>query len=158
MCLGSRKTRKEITYPRAQELIKKRRSIGNRRETTTEELHDLNKRIKKALREDNEKHILETVKEELDVRERWARIRELKREYNPTPYNRKDKDGNIVQQNGRADTTATYLATQQWGHKTGSPKAEEISDTPIIPHTHGAWDRYNPGPITMKELIAVINK
>eukprot|EP00973_Karenia_brevis_P034736 4792890-Karenia_brevis.AAC.1 len=82
---------------------------------TIEDLRELSRDIKKRLKRDKKEHILKTVKEELDVRDHWAGIRALKKEYSPMPYNRRDAYGNIVAQSSRAETAAQHLAFSQWG-------------------------------------------
>ena len=80
-----------------------------------EEIQYFQKAITQRLRQDKRKHILNTLRKELDVREKWAGIRALKSNFNPMPYNRKDKQGNIVAQESRAETAAQHLAYDQWG-------------------------------------------
>ena len=48
------------------------------------------------LRKDKEKYTIKTLDEEQDIRERWAGIRALRKEYAPQPYNRRDTNGKIV--------------------------------------------------------------
>ena len=71
------------------QLLEKRRELQNRADITYEDIQNLNKDIKKALRKDKKHPILQTVNENLDVRDHWAGIKALKRTYTPQPYNRK---------------------------------------------------------------------
>ena len=57
---------------------------------------------KRTLEKDKKEQILTTISKELDVRECWAGIRALRKDYTPQPYNRKDKEGNVVAQSSRA--------------------------------------------------------
>ena len=79
-----------------------------------EEMVYFQKAIKTHLKQDKQKFMLNKLRSELDVREKWAGIRSLKNEFKPLPYNRKDKAGNIVSQNSRAETAAQHLAYEQW--------------------------------------------
>ncbi len=57
------------------------------------------------------------VDKDLDFRERWAGIRGIKKDYTPTPYARKHKQGQIVANPRRAETAAQYLSEDHWGAK-----------------------------------------
>eukprot|EP00973_Karenia_brevis_P022307 3069330-Karenia_brevis.AAC.1 len=93
-------TAETLTY------INRRKEWRKRDDITDAQIQELSTEIKSRLRQDKKQHILNTVRHELDVRDNWAGIRALKREYTPLPYNRKDPQGNIVAQGSRAETAA----------------------------------------------------
>ena len=136
-----------------EQLIKERRQARNDIHEGGDRIGHLTKRIKQSLKKDKEKHVIKTVAAELDVRDRWAGIRALKKEYNPRPYNRKDKEGNIVPQKDRAETAATYLAKQQWVKNTSDNNTSYRKDA-----INTGYLPYNTGPITFKELTDIIAK
>ena len=96
------------------------------------------------------------LRSELDVREKRAGIRALNNEFKPLPYNRKDKRGNIVAQESRAETAAQHLAYEQWGNTENCN--ETFNNTNIIDPTVENNNKYNTGIITLAELEAIINK
>ena len=65
--------------------------------------------------EDKRQHILDAVDKDLDVRDRWLGIRELKSKYNPILYHNKDKEGKHLSWTQRAQKAAEYLSQQQLG-------------------------------------------
>ena len=77
--------------PRTLQLIKHRKAMQSNPNVRYEEIQNLQEAIKIHFKQDKQQHILNTVKQELDVREKWAGIRALKSNFNPLPYNRKDK-------------------------------------------------------------------
>ena len=121
-------------------------------------MRELNKEIKKKLRKDKKEHILSTVSKELDVRDNWAGIRALRKEYAPQPYNRKNKKGEIVAQENRAETAAIHLAEEQWGYGEGEEEGkkeerEKLKKEKTIVREKG---KYKTSRITMEELNIVV--
>lgn len=74
-----------------------------------------NKVIRKQLGKDKRKYVLETMNKDLDIRDRWMGIRNLKNGYKPRPYYRKDMNGNPVTFEKQAEAAAEYLEQKQWG-------------------------------------------
>ena len=77
------------------------------------EQHDKNYR--KQLKQDKTEHVMHICSKELDTRDRWMGIRQLKQGYQPTPYHRKSRKGEHVKLRNRAGATAEYLAKDHWG-------------------------------------------
>ena len=69
--------------------------------------------------------IIKTISKDLDIRDRWLGIRQLKQTYQPNPYARKTLDGKFIKQNERAQEAANYFSREQWGIKRKSEKEEE---------------------------------
>eukprot|EP00973_Karenia_brevis_P004309 590674-Karenia_brevis.AAC.1 len=114
------KRKQDYITPGTLAKIKQRGILRHDNKYTDEEYNALNKDIKKSLKVDKKSYTLNTVKQELDVRDRWAGIRALKKEYHPNPYNRKDENGRIVAQKDKAETAAKYLAEKQWGNRSNN--------------------------------------
>ena len=45
---------------------------------------------------DRQEYVLEIIDKDLDVRDKWAGIRELKKPYKPIPYAQKTNDGRKI--------------------------------------------------------------
>ncbi len=58
-----------------------------------EEAKEIRKKIKKFKQLEREEYIMETIDKDLDVRDKWSGIRELKTPYKPIPYSQRRKDG-----------------------------------------------------------------
>jgi hypothetical protein len=84
------------------ELSNNSRDILNQRKEAAKQRNlqlfiSLNTQFTKSRREDKKQRIIESVSKELDLRERWLGIRELKRKYNPTPFHNKNAQGEHIQ-------------------------------------------------------------
>ena len=60
---------------------------------------------------------MKSVKEELDVRDKWLGLRFMKKSYQPRPFSRKGGDGKHISKENIARETAKYLAEKHWGKK-----------------------------------------
>ena len=58
--------------------------------------------IRRSRRNDKEKEALETLSQDLDVKDRWMEIKQLKNTYVPIPYFRKTKDGKPIKRTEQA--------------------------------------------------------
>ena len=54
--------------------------------------------------------LFETLDKDLDIREKWLGIRQLKAEYRPTPYSRKTKEGEHIRMEERAEKATAQRA------------------------------------------------
>ena len=121
----------------------------------------LNNRYKKSKKEDRTNMVIKTISKDLDIRDRWLGIRQLKQTYQPNPYARKTLDGKFIKQNERAQEAANYFSREQWGIKR---KNEEDSETPpckrsnIIQHCKNTTSEYNTEEITIEELKRIIKQ
>ena len=75
--------------------------------------------------------ILEAISKDLDLRDRWLGIRELRRKYTPTPYHNKDRQGLHISHKNRAQHAAKHLSELQWGEVHQEIQAT-LNRTPII--------------------------
>ena len=99
---------------------------------------------------------MDTLDKDLDVRDKWLGIRQLKQEYQPHTYARTTKDGQHIPQKERAQKAAEYLATDQWGRKRKRENEEEM-EQPIkrkdkIRIARDTQDKYNTEEITLEEI------
>ena len=85
----------------------------------------LDKRFRKSKREDKTNMIIKTLDKDLDTRDTWLGIRQLKQDYQPNPYARKNKDGTHITQKERAQKAAEYFSKEQWGTKRKRDNEEE---------------------------------
>ena len=115
---------------------------------------ELTKEFYKSKRQDRKDHIMSTVVENLDLRDKWLGLRQLKTGYTPQPYYRKDKNGKHTSYHMRAEETADYLATHQWGKQTENHRTTLLQTDKII----RTEVRFDLDPITMAELRGTIKK
>ena len=69
----------------------------------------MDNRFRKNKREDKTNMIIKTLDQDLDIRDRWMGIRQLKQEYQSNPYARKTAAGEHITQKQRAQKAAEYL-------------------------------------------------
>jgi hypothetical protein len=114
----------------------------------------LSKQCLKSRRDDKRTGTLEALSKDLDIRERWLGIRELKRKFNPTPFHNKTAQGQHIQHKERAQEAAKYPSTIQWGTNLDTA-TQEIDETQIIqPNT----EQYNIDYPTLAEIYRAIRK
>ena len=89
-----------------------------RKDRNLSEFERLSRDFRKSRKQDRRDRVLEGLTKELDIRDRWLGIRELKTKYTPSPYHNKDAEGNHVQWKDRAQKAAEHLSTKQWGDNT----------------------------------------
>ena len=86
------------------------------------------------------------VEQTLGERDIWKGIRNLKKEYTPTPYSRKTKSGEHVTMNRIAEQAGRYLAEEQWG-KNQDSSWKEIPRYKIVNDENKV--NFNTGPVTL---------
>ena len=79
-----------------------------------ENYNGYNKELKTSTRRDKRRTALDTVRQELDVRDKWLGLRWMK-EFSPTSYSRKDGMGRHVPMHKIAEVSANYLRDGIWG-------------------------------------------
>ena len=67
--------------------------------------------LKKQMRRDRRKRLLDMVSKDLDVRDRWMGTRLLTRGYQPIPYNMKKENGQRIPSGNRAQKAAKFVAS-----------------------------------------------
>ena len=87
----------------------------------------------------------------MDPRDKWMGIKQLKSEYRPQPYHRRDRAGRTIEANKTAEAFAAHLA-ETWKHTPTPP--HEISGNKLpIPDLP-----YIIGDITIDEIQAQIKR
>ena len=106
--------------------------------------------------------IMDTLDKDLDIRDKWLGIRQLKQEYQPQTYARTTKEGHHIPQQERAQKAAEYLAKEQWGKKRKREEdTEQEQPTKKADKIRAARDteeKYNTEEITMEEIWETIKK
>ena len=87
-------------------------------------LATLSKEYRESRKQDKQEHVLDTLNKDLDLRDRWLGIEQLKSKYSPTPYHNKDRQGQHIRYDQRADKAAEHVSRTQW-----SKTAPEDDDT-----------------------------
>ena len=64
-------------------------------------------------KEVNTNMIIKALDKDLDIRDRWLGIRQLKQDYQPNPYARRATEGIHITQKQRAQQAAEYLNIEQ---------------------------------------------
>ena len=136
---------------------KSKTTLGERKQAAKDRnpklLPELSRKPSRNGKEDKKTRILEAASKDLDLRDRWLGIRELKRKYTPTPYHNKDRQGLHISHKNRAQHAAKHLSELQWGEVHQEIQAT-LNRTPII---NQADQNYNTDvPTTQEILIAII--
>ena len=122
--------------------------------------NDLTKQLKKSKRWDRRKLTIETVSRDLDVRDHWLGLKQLRKGFTPTPYARKDATKKHIPMEQRAEESAKYFAEKVWS----APKDEEgqiiTNSWPEEEYPEIVTEdlSLNEGPITKDELISIIKR
>ena len=151
------KIRKPYISDSTWELIKYRESVlqGSRWDPG---LVDLNKQIQKAARKDRKKWIVDQIDNNMDEKDFWFGLKQLRTGYKPRVYVRHNKNNQHAAPKDHAAATAEYLATTQWGY-TPQEKAffADNANNRSAPLNQYEFD-YNTGDIAMDELDAQLGK
>ena len=113
---------------------------------------ELTKKIKKAADKDKEDYILETLKELLELKEKWRGIKNLKSNFVPNFIKINDIRGNRTPYGKRAHVIAEYLSEIQWKNNNETPD-KTIYEKRKIVHEH--FDELDL-EISLEEIIEVI--
>ena len=82
---------------------------------------ELQKHIIKLRRRDRRREILNSVANDLDVKDRWLGIRGLKKHFPPRRFEKRDIRGTLQPLHRHAEITAEYLSQVQWGDADKEP-------------------------------------
>ena len=85
-----------------------------------EEVGRLTKQIRKSKQKDKERDTLNALDKDLDIRDRWLGLRQLKNTYKPMTYHQKDRHGKHVPRDERAGKAAEYWAFEIWKKQEGT--------------------------------------
>ena len=108
----------ELSYT-SKEILEQRQKAAKERNLSL--FVTLNTQFTKSRRDDKKRRIIESVSKELDLRDRWLGIRELKRKYTPTPFHNKNAEGLHIQHKKRAQEAAKHLSEKTMGNEQPGP-------------------------------------
>eukprot|EP00975_Prorocentrum_lima_P018548 3904563-Prorocentrum_lima.AAC.1 len=106
-------TRKGDTHTPALTSLLQERKRAIRLENWAE-LPLLTKQIRRQRKADHNYAILDTISNELDIRDQWMGLRRLRTGYAPMPFSRKTPAGVHVPMLSIAQQAAAHLASHQW--------------------------------------------
>ena len=115
----------------------------------------LDKRFKRSKKGDKTNRIMNTIDKDLDIRDKWLGIRQLKKEYQPNPYARTNRKGTFIRQDQRAQEAAKYFSKEQWGKRKRKEEDEEERDKIIrtkITRCQNTEGDNEIGEITLQEI------
>ena len=84
------------------------------RKRNAKEYINYHKEYMNSYAKDQNTAVLRTLRADLDVRDKWLGIRQIKQKYQPRPYHRKYADGTPVAPKDLAEQAAQYLANMVW--------------------------------------------
>ena len=80
----------------------------------TEQVNRTTKLIRRQRKKDKRKAATEALNKDIDQRDRWLGLRQLKKGFQTNPYAIKDNDGNRALKNQIAEAIATHLEENTW--------------------------------------------
>ena len=113
----------------------------------------------KHSKEEDRKTQVSAISKDLDLRNRWLGIEELRSKYNPTPYHNKTKEGEHIKLNERAQKTAECFSKEHWGEPSQEQKDVKESRRHKFRNneitTYRLFGKYSIGEITIEELKSI---
>ena len=94
------------------ELIEKRETLI--KQENFEEASEITKQLRKQRKKDKRKASTEALNKEIDIRDRWLGLRQMKKGYQIHTYAIKDKEGNRIKKENIAEEIAKHLAENIW--------------------------------------------
>lgn len=155
----------DISEETKNKMTEKRRMIQEG--CNDEQLKPIQKELSRSLRKDKRRYTASMVSSELDIRDIFMGIRNLKRNFQGIPLGLNNLDKKHVPLHARAETAADFLANTIWSHP-ASPPAPGGCAPPAAGERAGrekGKDKIHTqelgmatGKITMTELAWAINK
>ena len=75
-----------------------------------EKFAELTKKFRESKKKDKTDYVIRSVTEDMDPREKWMGIKNLRKEYKPKPYHRQQRNGTTIDPSETAEAFATHLA------------------------------------------------
>ena len=119
-----------------------------------EEANLTTKLLKRQRKKDKQTAITESLNKDIDVRDRWLGLRQLKKGYQVTPYAIKNKEGKRVSKDNIAEEVAEHLANNTWNNTEAEGKEHLISNRKIVE----IKEDYNIEQPTIEELKSIIKR
>ncbi len=156
-----KKEKEEALSTQTRQILQQRKNASSK--PNIKAYNQLDKRFRKSKKEDKTNMIIKTLDKDLDVRDRWLGIRQLKQQYQPNPYARTNSAGMHITQRQRAQQAANYLSGEQWGKKKKlENEDEETSRAPKITRkihsTKNTERQYKIDEITVEEIWSTLKK
>ena len=117
-----------------------------------EQVKSLNKQIQQQKKSESRNRVRMSLSRDLDLRDRWLGIRNLKRGYQKIPYTQTDETGQNVKMKDKAEGAAVFFETHVWKQPAQTTPS---FDGPMIVENASC---YNTSSITMEELRSVLRK
>ena len=105
------KTRKVPFSQTTQEILERRGKAAQASDTIA--FDTLTKEFRKSKKRGIKGYVFDSMSKDLDVRDRWMRIRGIKKEYQPSPSHRKTAEGSHTPKHKIAEEAAKHLAQNQ---------------------------------------------
>ena len=125
---------------------------------TDDEVKDIKKHIRKRIRSDKRKHVANMIGPDLDIRDQYMGLRNLRRPYVAIPLGMKDAAGKHVPLKQRAQKATEFLSKLIWGDTRKQEETLALQNVPprqqII--TDNLW--MDIDVISMEELLWAIRK
>ena len=132
--------------------------IKKREESVTQGNEEKTKEITKLLRiqrrQDKQNRIQQELSNKLDVRDWWAVIKKVKKQFSPMTYALKDRQGKRIPKKQRAEESAKHLEQNIWGLDGMAKRADELRQNQIVEND----GLYNVDEIQMQELNEALKK
>eukprot|EP00975_Prorocentrum_lima_P052133 10919330-Prorocentrum_lima.AAC.1 len=77
---------------------------------TPEDIKQITKQLRKQKQQDKTQNILWSLRNELDIRDKWIGLKRLRKEYTPIPFSRKTPQGTHIPMSTIVNEAALYLA------------------------------------------------
>eukprot|EP00975_Prorocentrum_lima_P027270 5730221-Prorocentrum_lima.AAC.1 len=92
--LPQRELPKHVNEPSAEvkQLLLRRKNLM--REGSQEEIKHITAQLRKQKKQDRTQAILWSIRNELDIRDKWLGLKRLRKEYTPIPFSSKNSSGN----------------------------------------------------------------
>ena len=116
------------------------------------EFERITKLLRKNKQADKRQTVIDEISNNLDVRDTWMGIRQLRSDYQPQPYHRKNKRGEHTSKKELAEESAKHLASEQWGKGT-----DEFNTFPIHKIVRETLE-YDLAVVTLEELKQILKK
>lgn len=112
------------------------------------------KLLKKQRKKDKIKAITESLNKDIDIRDRWLGLRQLKKGYQINPFAIKNEEGQRISKENIAEEIAIHLENTTWNNKEAENKQLLINTRKIVETN----ENYNTNQPTTKELKKVIKR
>ena len=119
-----------------------------------EEANKVTKQIRKQRKKDNKQAATEALSKDIDIRDRWLGLRQMKKGYQITPYAIKDRNGKRIKQSNIAEAIADHLGNNTWNNPEAQEQANDINRRKIVQIP----EQYNTEPPTLEELRSTIKR